>query len=646
MREFAEQEVVIPKGPFAKRLFSCDRQPYSAAWFELVDSGLWNRHFATGPTQSGKTFCCFVIPAMYHLFEVQDESVVLLAPKMEINRDKWFNDLLPAIQASKYKDQLPTKGPGSEGGFADSIRFKNGTTLKFMTGGGDDKNRASFTTRVVIVTEVDGMDTASETSRETDPITQTEARTLSHGKRKRIYGECTVSIETGRTWQEFTNGTQTRLAVRCHSCKSYVTPEREDLFGWQDADNVIEAREMTSFACPSCGVIWDDERRNAANRSLIAAHRGQEVVDGAAVGPLPQTDTLGFRWNAFNNLFWEIADIGADEWKASKASNPDNAEKEQLQFKWAKPYKPDLEASVSIDVKTICARANSIPQEKIPAAAEHLAIGLDLGKYWSHWVVMAAMPGGGPHVVTYGQIEVHSRTLGLERGLMACLREFHDMVEHGWARADGTMWVPDRAVIDSGYQGDTQTVYQFVNEVGGGRYWAADGRGEAQDGHQGYKHPTQLSNKILLLGEQYYVEMTPNGMLLVMDANHWKSWVHNRLFTPMGNAGAMTLFAGDGVTHVAYAKHLTAEREMTLYKPGKGQITVWDRVHKANHKLDATYMASIGLHMAGNRLLEQKPIIVEAKPHKVQEITPFVRPTTRSETSGGWIRRSRNNAET
>src|SRR5450432_2600087 len=70
MREFAEAEIVIPDGPFAGRRFRCSRQPYTGLWFDAVDSGHWQRCVATGPTQSGKTLSCFVIPLLYHLFEV------------------------------------------------------------------------------------------------------------------------------------------------------------------------------------------------------------------------------------------------------------------------------------------------------------------------------------------------------------------------------------------------------------------------------------------------------------------------------------------------------------------------------------------------------------------------------------------------
>ena len=82
-----------------------------------------------------------------------------------------------------------------------------------MSGGGSDKSRAGFTSRVVVITETDGMDQPGSTSRESDKITQLEARTRAYGSRKRIYMECTVSTEQGRTWQEYQQGTQSRIVL-------------------------------------------------------------------------------------------------------------------------------------------------------------------------------------------------------------------------------------------------------------------------------------------------------------------------------------------------------------------------------------------------------------------------------------------------
>src|SRR5690606_35925468 len=108
MRQFAEQGGVIPDGPFAGRHFRCSRPPYTGLWFDAVDSGRWTRCVATGPTQSGKTLSCFVIPLLYHLFEF-GETVICGLPDLGMAADKWRVDILPAIEQSRYRDQLPRR---------------------------------------------------------------------------------------------------------------------------------------------------------------------------------------------------------------------------------------------------------------------------------------------------------------------------------------------------------------------------------------------------------------------------------------------------------------------------------------------------------------------------------------------------------
>ena len=334
MRQFAEQEVVLPEGPFAGRRFRCSRQPYTALWFDEVDSGRWSRCVATGPTQSGKTLCCFVIPILYHLLEV-GETVICGLPDMDMAADKWRSDLLPVIERSRFRHLLPRTGGGSRGArLVETIRFGNGAVLKFMSGGGGDKSRAGFTSRVLVITETDGLDRPGNASRESDKVTQLEARTRAYGSAKRIYLECTVSTEQGRTWQEYIHGTQSRIVLPCSGCGGWVTPEREHLTGWQGAENRAAAQSTGAFSCPACGEIWSQGQRIDANQKAKLLHDGQSIDGGGIVsGPPPPTDTLGFRWSAVNNLFLTAGDLAADEWRASHAVDEENAEREMRQFR-------------------------------------------------------------------------------------------------------------------------------------------------------------------------------------------------------------------------------------------------------------------------------------------------------------------------
>lgn len=592
MRQFAEEEVIIPDGPFAGRRFRCSRQPYSGLWFAEVDSGRWSRCVATGPTQSGKTLSCFVIPLLYHLFEV-GETVICGLPDMDMAGDKWREDVLPSLEQSRYKELMPRHGGGSRGGRVESIQFLNGATLKFMSGGGGDKSRAGFTSRVVVITETDGMDRPGTTSRESDKITQLEARTRAYGHRKRIYMECTVSTEDGRTWREYQAGTSSRIILRCPRCQAWVSLERESLAGWQNADSQQAAHNDGRFNCSACGESWNDEHRTQANSSAKLIHRGQEIhPDGSITGGLPETDTLGFRWSAVNNLFLTAGDVAADEWRASRSPDEENAEKEMRQFVWCLPMVPAKWSQTSLATSELLNRTAAWPRGVVPASCQHLTAAVDVGKYLLHWVLVAWSQHATGHIVDYSRIEVPTDQLGVERAVLVALKQFRDQTEGGWPAADiaGETVVPARVWIDAGYM--TDVVYAFCQESGE-RYMPSVGCGAEQQRKQWYNRPTSTGSTVKHLGEGFHINLLRAERLYLaeVDSDHWKTWVHQRLTTPLDKPGAMTFFQALPQEHLSLVKHLTAETKMEEFVAGRGLVVKWERLRRQNHWLDALYNA-------------------------------------------------------
>jgi len=604
-REFAEQEIIIPDGPFAGKRFRCWRQPYSALWFDALDSGLWRRFWATGPTQSGKTLTCYAIPILYHIFELQ-ETVVCGVPDMEMAGDKWREDLLPVILRTRYRDLLPSTGGGSRGGSVTSIKFRNGATLKFMSGGGGDKSRAGFTTSVVAVTEADGMDESGGNSREADKISQMEARARAYGQKSKIYGECTTTVESGRVWREYKAGTKSRICVPCVHCGEYVTPEREHIQGWVDAENIVDARANSAWHCPKCGEGWSESAREIMNRGAVLAHRGQDVLrDGSVVGDAPLTDTLSFRWNAFNNMFWTAGDVGRDEWRGMQDEDEENAEKELCQFVHALPYTPPHVDTTPLDAKTLQKRQDGYPKGMLPEDTEHVTVFVDVGKWLCHWALLGWRPGATCQIADYGRFEVPSNEMQEEKAILAALREFRDRVAQGWVKkGHGESVLPGQVWVDSGYQ--PEPVYTFCRESGKGWY-ATKGYGAAQGVGQGknYSAPKKKNADVKLIGLNYhFARLTKERIVLVhINADFWKTWVHRRLSSPSGEPGAMRLFDAVANDHMSFTKHLTAEKQVTEFVPGKGEVVRWEVVRPNNHWLDCVAGGSAAGHFCGVRLL-------------------------------------------
>lgn len=609
MREFAQGEIVLATGPRKNRKFSDQTNPsISLLWFGAIETAAvngWIRFVITGAVQSGKTLHGFVIVIMYHLFEVQ-EDVICGVPTAEMARDKWNKDLLPAIKASHYASLMPETGAGSRGGDFESIEFKHGPSLKFMTGGGGDEKRSGATTRVAVITETDKMDQAGKGSRETDPISQIAARTEAFSDQARVFMECTVSTEAGRTWKEYCAGTASRIAIRCPSCRQYVSPERKHLVGWQDAPDVMAARERTRVACPSCGVLWDEAERHAANRDAVLLHRGQEIdADGKITGDAPRSNTLAFRWNCLNNLTVHMGLVGQQEWEAAR--NPEDASKDKAlkQFKWAIPQAPDAVDVVGLQANIITARTLPLARGVIPADATRITFGIDVGMRLCHWVGIAWRPNATPHVFDYDRLEVALEIQAFEVALLIALRQFRDEVaSRGWYRQgeeNGEPLTPSLVLVDSGWS--QTTVLTFCAESPG--YCATKGFG---DGQRSGRPEHEPGSKPAGFGDGYELRTLPGGEeQLSVNADKWKAWTHARLATPVGKPGAMTLFdpgrtLHGGNPHLPFAKHLLAETQVE-----RGFVTKFVRTSRNNHWLDGTALASVAGHAVGERLINEQP---------------------------------------
>lgn len=606
MTQFTVDEIRAPSGPAEGMRITLDRQPFVAHWLAEIDSGNWTECLALGPSQSGKSLFGFVVPICYHLFERQ-EDVIAAAPDQEICRDKWLNACVPVIERTRYRDLLPRVGRGSKGGWARELQFGNGVTLRWLTGGGDDKARSSYTSRVIAITEVDGFDQSQTTSDEGSQLSQIKARANAWTfSQRRIYEECTVSRETKYTWHTYdANSSRARILCRCPHCGRHVGLEREDLRGWEDAKSEAEARANTAFYCSACGERWSEHDRKRANLESVVIHGAQELVDGAVIGELPETRTLGFRWTAANNLFADAADLGAEEWKAKRDGNPDLKERELRQFIHTLPVIDEVDA---LDLSSETVRRSTVDptwtKGIVPSTAKFVSLGVDVGKRLLHWTCVALLEDGSRHVVDYGRVEVASDDLKPEVAMRIAFRELRELTES---------IKYDIALVDIHYL--TEVVLSCIadaKQAGDSRWQPYYGQG---DNHWAgrrnpYRQPTKKDKYRPFLGTRYYLERregASNVLQFVGDACHWKNEVQQGFVRGAMKAdkpGTISLFhSSDSNQHVGYAAHVTAERQEVVFERGKGHITKWVTLSRSNHWLDATYIALVGLTF----LMERPP---------------------------------------
>jgi len=675
MLEFAEQEFVVPPGgPWTGR-FRADRQPFTRLLLEEIDSGRWSTVNVTAPVQCSKTTVAFIIPTLFHLFELR-EPVICGLTDMALAAEKWGKILLPAIRKTRFAAELPTTGDGCrDGKHVRVVDFKNGAWLRFMSGGGGDAALASITSRVLLITETDKMDEPSPDSRETDKISQMVARTSAFDRRAVVFMECTTTTEQGRTWQNHMQGTQSKIALPCPHCDRWVIPsdtpaERELLTGWREAQNADEARELGAFACPHCGAKWTEAERAAANRRGVLIHKGQTIeklaivdcqlsigavagdspianrqsqidnpvvpipgTEWAIVGPRPRTRMLSFRASAINNLMRSAGTMAEDEWKAAREVDEESAARKIYHNTWALPHKADLSPLSPLNREALMERVGLWGQNLVPDDALYLTAGIDLGKHMAHFVVLATRPAGA-HIVNYGTLKIDADSLSIDRLTLAALRRFRDEVwKAGWPMASGGTMTAEQVWIDVGYSESKPAVLAFCREtreqLRGDIFRPLLGRGETGSSERRYTRPTKSGNVVHFVGEEYHISWIRADLIHVVDVNvdHYKTVIHDAFAVGADAIGSITLFRVDRTTeHDWFTKQITSEEMEEGMVPGKGLVRTWKRKGStANHWLDALVYARAAANFAAV-ILERRKQNLRAAPDRAGMTTPDGRP--------------------
>lgn len=619
MRQWAEQEIVIPNGPFEGDSFSVKNQPVLGLLLDEIDSGRWVEKYATGPSQSAKTMSCFVIPIAYHLAEM-GEDVVCGVPDMNMASDKWEDDLLPVFQVSPtLKKLLPMRGSGSEGGkVTDAINLTNGAKLKFMSRGSKDQGKAGFTARVVCVTEAAGFSVSVETSVESGPLDQLEARQRAWDYPQRTtHVEGTLTIPEQLPWIARADSSKSRIVSPCPHCGAWILPERRHLAGWKDAENAEQAAELGYWQCPSCEEqINDDERRESMQDCRIL--HGDQIIDrkGNVSGDLPPTRRLFFHWQSWHNLFVSTASIAREEWIAAQMPDDsperEKAEKKLTQFVHGICYTQSNIDFIDLDYKEVAGRkAAGSPRGFIPADTEWVTVGVDVGKYQLYWFAIAFRPAGKMRCFDFGSVDVPSDRMAIDLAIGRALQQLKERFDAGWAVQSGNQQngveakprAPEAVWIDAGYQADA--VFAWIRSLGThsprAKYVPIIGRGSGQLMRQ-YENPAKASGRIVQIGDNWHMSKVPKHRAyeIFVNVDHWKEQVHFSLGLDKELPGAMDFFLASGRDLETVARHLTNEKKVQEFEAGKGLVTKWVRTGQ-QHWLDGAAYARAAASRLGWR---------------------------------------------
>jgi len=595
MREFAERCVVLPDGPFRGYKFAVDRQPWTGLFFDCVDNEVWPEVIGTSPAQGGKTLVLFVIPLLWAVAELRENTVVAL-PDEEMWADKWAIDILPVIQASPELAPLrPTKGAGSRDGKPkEAVTLANGVELKPMTPSGGEHTRSGFTARVVSVTELYRFDG--------DPFGELQARQGAYNRfdaagklttDRRFFGEGTLTSKRELPWTLRSTddpdappiSTESEIYSPCPKCKAYQLFDREHLVGWQDAANELEAARLARWQCPVCSHRFGEAARRKSAAKCRLVHRGQRVNKrGMVSGPVPPVTRLFFRVGAFQNLLATTAELAAEEWRG-RQHDPESpvgidAAKYLATKKFAQTYEPPMLDFVPLRASWIRDnRRGRWPLNVLPDDTVYYTVGIDLGKFTCWYLGLALRKTGEMQIVQFAGVDTSlirsadQQETSVAAAVSATLNRIYDELDAGLP-CGGRMLPPQIRFVDAGWFSDV--TFDLCSRRGG---LPILGRGKSQFKGREYLEPTRIGGsqkaavRVLGIGDGWHLSFVRERgyWQLTLDADRSKIDVQAALRIEPGRSGSLALPREIDKRHLSkLAGHLSAEvRRQTRDERGR-----------------------------------------------------------------------------
>jgi phage terminase large subunit GpA-like protein len=287
------------------------------------------------------------------------------------------------------------------------------------------------------------------------------------------------------------------------------------------------------------------------------------------------------------------------------------------------PLTPEMDLP-RLEADTLMSRINQHDRGLIPTWATLLTAGIDVHDDLLYYCVCAWGNSFGGAVIDYGTWPKQGRqhfalrdanpTMTTATGVQEIDGAIHaglqaltgELLGKDWPQDQGVPMRVSRCLVDLGYK--DYLIYRFIRQS----QHAAVMLGSKGVGITAGKPP--MSDWKKMENEKREVGPSPTwcirsnqgkGRYGLFDSNFFKSFVTERLLTPLGVASAMTLFGSKPDGHRLFADHVTAEyRERT---EGRGRrVDEWSvKLGHDNHFLDVLVQCAVAASMLGCSVSER-----------------------------------------
>jgi len=292
------------------------------------------------------------------------------------------------------------------------------------------------------------------------------------------------------------------------------------------------------------------------------------------------------------------------------------------------PLPEETAEADELSADQIAGKTSGMRRGEIPLGASHLAMFIDVQASLLFFVVTAWEDDFTGYVVDYGSypdqkrpyftlrdarhtLALATRGAGLEGSIYAGLEALtKSCLGHEWQRDDGAMLRVERCLVDANWGNSTDVVYQFCRQSShAGVLMPSHGRFVGASSQPFSEYKRKVGDRV---GHNWRVPNVRGKRAIrhvVYDTNYWKSFIHARLATPMGDRGCLALFGDKPDQHRLLADHLTAEYRVKT--EGRGRtVDEWKmRPERAdNHWFDCLVGCAVAASIQGAVLFGTEPV--------------------------------------
>lgn len=255
------------------------------------------------------------------------------------------------------------------------------------------------------------------------------------------------------------------------------------------------------------------------------------------------------------------------------------------------PDATDIGAVDDLTQPELQSKLSKLPRATPPHESTRITAFIDVGGS-IHWYCVCSWDDHfGGSVIEYGTFPRQNRTVFVSSDIRPTLQQTFpgvpdeaaivkgleslvaDLTSRRYSLANGSNSLPiDRILIDSGFQ--TELVYQFTRNLGSPVVTPSKGFAIGPNRAPMSEWTRKPGERH---GESWRLAPTGGTRLLVFDPNYWKSFVVQRLKTPAGVRGCLSVFGRieDVHLHQMFFDHLLSEYRTRVAGRGR-QIDVWD----------------------------------------------------------------------